>query len=131
MHIISERRVEDVLQKLANYFLSDDNIQFAFIFGSYVSSRRKKNSDLDVAIYFKSPPEGLDVLYFMNVLSDLSGKEVDVVILNSASAFLRHQVMKYGISVVIKDRNVYRHFREKTISDYDEYKYVSGMSIYD
>lgn len=93
--------------------------------------RHKKTSDLDMAIYFDTLPEGIDLLHLINTLSDLTGKEVDLVVLNTASAFLRHEVMRNGIPLIIKDRDTYRRFREKTISDYDEYKFVSGMNIYD
>ncbi len=65
----------------------------------------------------------------INKLSDLTGRDVDLVILNNASALLRHQVMKYREPLIIKDRNEYIRFRERTISDYDE-AYISGMNVY-
>lgn len=131
MRSITEHRAEDIIRKLTDFFINDANIQFAFIFGSYARRNQRKKGDLDVAIFFKNPPEGLDLLYFINKLSDLSGKEVDLVVLNKASAFLRHQVMKYGIPLVIKEQVLYRRFRERTISDYNEYKFVSGLNDYD
>lgn len=127
----AKRLLKEAVGKLKEFMSDDQNVYFAFIFGSYVKGKQKKTSDLDIAIYFKNPPKGVDLLYLINTLSDLTGKEIDLVILNSASAFLRHQVMKYGSPLVVKDRNVYMRFREKTISDYDEYKFVSGMYVYD
>ena len=127
----AEFLLKDAVEKLKKFMSDDQNVYFAFIFGSYVRGKQKKISDLDIAIYFKNPPEGIDLLYLINTLSDLTGKEIDLVTLNSASAFLRHQIMKYGIPLIIKDRDVYMRFREKTISDYDEYKFVSGMYVYD
>ena len=82
-------------------------------------------------MYFYTVPKGLDLLNLINTLSNLSGREVDLAVLNTASAFLRHQVMKTGIPLIIKDRKIFQRFRERTISDYDEYKFVSGMNIYD
>ena len=127
----AEFLLKDAVEKLKEFMSDDQNVYFAFIFGSYVRGKQKKISDLDIAIYFKNPPEGVDLLYLINTLSDLTGKEIDLVTLNSASAFLRHQIMKYGIPLIIKDRDVYMRFREKTISDYDEYKFVSGIYVYD
>jgi hypothetical protein len=101
------------------------------VFGSYISTRHRKAKDIDIALYFYTAPEGLDLLDLIDTLSNLIGKEVDLVVLNSASAFLRHQVMKTGIPLIIKDRKIFQRFRERTISDYDEYKFVSGMNIYD
>ncbi|OGW52842.1 MAG: hypothetical protein A2Y81_06015 [Nitrospirae bacterium RBG_13_43_8] len=121
----------NTIEKLKTFLENDPNIIFAFIFGSGTREKQKKSSDIDIGIYFAQPPEGLDLLGFINMLSELAGKDVDVVVLNKASAFLRHQVMKNKIALTIKDRTVYTKFREKTISDYDEYKYVSGMNAYD
>ncbi len=122
--------ISDTIARLKEFLESDANVCFAFIFGSYAKGRQKKGSDIDIAIYFKNIPEGIDLLYFINALSDLINKEVDLVVLNNASAFLRHQVMKYGIPLTIKDRITYIRFREQTISDYDEYKFISGMNVY-
>ena len=130
MRAITDNRVDDIMLKLTNLFLKDSNILFAILFGSHVQ-KKQKSSDIDVAIYFKKPPEGLKLLRLINMLSNQSGKEVDLVVLNGASAFLSHQVMKYGIPLTIKDRKTYGRFREKTISDYEEYKFISGMNIYD
>ena len=70
-------------------------------------------------------------LHYINTLSELTGTEIDLSVLNRASAFMRHQVFKTGVPFLIKDPVVYRRFREKTITDYQEFKYVSGMPPYD
>ena len=120
-----------MISVLKEYLLHDDNVLFAFIFGSYAVGKQKKRSDIDVAIYFHNPPQGLDLFSLINTLSDICKADIDLVVLNTASAFLRHQVMKYGVALVIKDQDVYRHFREDVISGYDEYKFISGMAVYD
>lgn len=128
---IGDKNKDARLISLKENLSTDQNVSFALIFGSYAGTKQERARDLDVAVYFMVPPQGMDLLDLINRLSDLTGKEVDLVVLNSASAFLRHQVMKQGVLLIMKDRNVYRRFREKTISDYDEYKYVSGMNVYD
>lgn len=119
------------IQKLKAFLSNDPNIIFAHTFGSTAAGRAGGKSDIDIAIYFSRPPGGVDLLYLISTLSDIAGRDIDVVVLNTASVFLRHQVMKKRIPLVIKDRTAYRKFREKTISDYDEYNYISGMSVYD
>jgi len=122
---------DDAITRLEEFVSSDPNVCFAMMFGSCVNTRRRKANDIDIAIYFYAVPKGLDLLNLINTLSNLTGKEVDIVVLNTASAFLRHQVMKTGIPLTIKDKDIFQRFREKTITDYDEYKYISGMNIYD
>lgn len=121
----------DSIRRLTGFLEKDPNVIFAVLFGSGAAGRMRKGSDIDIGVYFKVPPEGLDLLDLIDLFSNLAGRDVDVVVLNSASAFLRHQVMKTKVNLIIKDEAVYREFRERTLSDYDEYKYVSGMSVYD
>lgn len=115
---------------IKDHLLKDDNVLFAILFGSYSKGKSGKRSDLDLAIYFKTPPEELDILDYINTLSNLANKEIDLVILNKASALLRHQALKYGTRLVIKDIQTYIRFREKSMIDYEEYKYISGMNKY-
>ena len=70
--------------------------------------------------------QGLEYLDLMSRFSDLAGREVDLVVLNRASAPLRHQVMKHRAPLCVKDRASYTGFREKTMRDYAEYLRVAG-----
>lgn len=120
-----------IIRDLREFLSRDDNVLFALLFGSYAAGRQKKGSDIDLAVFFESPPAGLDLLGLVNTLSELCSADIDLVVLNGASPFLRHQVMKYGVPLEVKDRILYREFREKVISGYDEYKFISGMAVYD
>ena len=44
---------------LEEFLSSDCNVVFALIFGSYGAGRQKEESDIDLAIYFEDPPEGM------------------------------------------------------------------------
>lgn len=129
------KAIEEVqIEKVKNALADDPNVVFAILFGSRARGKTLKGlqkSDIDLAVYFKNPPEGLALLDYISKLSDKVGDEIDLVVLNRASAFLRHQVMKERILLICKDQEIYRRFREKTISDYQEYKYISGMEKYD
>ena len=119
------------IMNVRKFLENNPNVVFAHLFGSAASGKQRKNSDIDIGIFFKRSPRGLVLLKLINRLSELAGADVDIVVLNKASAFLRHQVMKHRLKLTIKDRAAYVKFREKTISDYDEYKYISGMNVYD
>ncbi|MGE0086297.1 MAG: nucleotidyltransferase family protein [Desulfococcaceae bacterium] len=120
-----------ILEKLKEKLIKDENIVFGLVFGSYAKECQNSRSDIDIGLYFLTPPQGLDLLDFISGLCKYAGKEVDLAVLNHASAFLRHQVMKHAVRLFVKDRLIYRKFREKTMTDYDIYKHVSGMNIYD
>jgi len=108
---------------LTAIFSDDPNVAFALMFGSRAGGAARRDSDLDVALFFHAPPTGLAVLDFRNDWSNLLGVEVDLVILNNASPFLRHQVMKTGRKLVVNDPRAYLLFRERTIFDYQEYRW--------
>ena len=130
--VISQRSDSGrIISDLKEYLSTDDNVLFAFLFGSYAAGKQKKRSDIDVAIYFNNAPCGLDLFSLINTLSDMCAADIDLIVLNTASPFLRHQVMKYGVALTIKDQHIYRQFRECVISGYDEYKFISGMMVYD
>jgi len=123
---------EDVsILKLKDYLNKNDNVLLAFIFGSFASKKLRKNSDLDIAVFYKIPPTGFEILFEINKLSKIAGTDVHLAILNSASPLLKHQVMKNKINLVVKDEKFFGKFREEVMSQYDEYKYISGMGKYD
>ena len=119
----------DAIENLRKFLDDDSNVIFAVIFGSSARKNQRAPGDIDLGIYFRRAPEGMELLHFVTVLSGLAGKDVDIAVLNTASAFLKHQVMKYREPLIIKDDLVYRTFREKTISHYEEYKYISQLHI--
>ena len=119
--------MDSTLNDLRQYLLQDDNTCFALIFGSYARGHARHDSDLDLALWFRDPPQGLFLLDIISILSNIAQKEVDLVVLNRASAFLRHQIIKEGIRFLIKDPVGYRQFREKTMIDYDIYKHVTRL----
>jgi predicted nucleotidyltransferase len=116
---------------VADHLRKDANVDFGLLFGSQKTGKQKAGSDLDIAVLFKIPPEGMALLNYINTLSELTGTEIDLSVLNQASAFMRHQIFKTGVPLLIKDPVKYRKFREKTITDYQDFKYIAGMPTYD
>lgn len=116
---------------LKNFLYNDKNVILAFIFGSFASKKHRTDSDLDIAILYKKPPEGFEILNETGKLSKIAEKEVHLAVLNYGSPLLKHQVMKNKINLVVKDEKFFGKFRENIISRYDEYKYISGMNKYD
>lgn len=122
----SERMSTPALDRLAQRLERDPNVQFALVFGSLAQGRARAGSDLDLAVSFDRPPVGLGYLDLLSELSDLAGREVDLVVLNRASAVLRHQVLRHRLPFLIKDRRAYTAFRERAMVDYDTYRYLAG-----
>lgn len=117
--------------KLSDLLSKDDNVLLAFVFGSLAANRQRNYSDIDVAVLYENPPSGFEILYEIDKLSKSAGTDVHLAILNNASPLLKHQVMKNKINLVVKDGKLFGKFRENTMSQYEEYKYISGLGKYE
>lgn len=84
------------LRELEKVFSKYDDIQAAYLFGSYADGKENKFSDIDIGIV-------LDEIYEKNIkveiLKDLAYKEfcnVDLIILNEMSLVVRFEVVKHN-----------------------------------
>jgi len=84
---------EEISDRLAPLF-KDEGLQLVLAFGSVVSERAHKHSDIDLAFLFNKP---VDILRLTNrVIRLLQTDKVDVVDLKRASPILRFSAAKYG-----------------------------------
>jgi len=121
--------LERLLDILRNYFKERKDIAFAFLFGSSIRGKIRKEGDIDIGVYFwpekdieweafeKTYPReariGLD-------LERLLKMEVDLIILNKARANLADEIVRKGIPIVIKDYGLFMDFL-CIVSDEAEY----------
>lgn len=117
--------LDEILRSLKKFLEKDPNILFALVFGSAAEGKLRNDSDIDVAVYIKKLLNPLEYLKLATELSEMIKREIHLVVLNEASPLLRHQIMKNNKILFIKDFDTYANFREKTMTDYDEYLYVS------
>jgi predicted nucleotidyltransferase len=69
------------------------------VFGSYVRSEQKRDSDLDVLVTFKEDPSLLTFIAIENYLSDLLGVEVDLVMKDSLKPKIGQQILREAVPV--------------------------------
>ena len=79
-----------------------------YLFGSAARGTSRSDSDVDVGILFRETPAAtLDAQPF-DVAADLAsvlGREVDVVVLNSAPVDLRIRVLRDGQLIIDRDKS--------------------------
>ncbi len=90
----------DIENRIKNYFDAQKEVLCAYLFGSTVTGKDNKFSDVDVAVLF-DPNLAQDRyteerLAIMDNLSRILNKDIDVVVLNEASSFLKFQIIKEG-----------------------------------
>jgi len=94
----------DDLEGLRKYFEEKENVILAFIFGSSAKGTAGEDSDLDIGIYLKKKKEEDEI---WRQISEITQREVDLVLLNNAPASLISNIIKTGISLVIKDKKLF------------------------
>ncbi|HWR58592.1 MAG TPA: nucleotidyltransferase domain-containing protein [Thermodesulfovibrionales bacterium] len=94
--------------KVKDYLSSRNEIIAAYVFGSYARGGLHKGSDIDIAILLDKTVD-INTCGIMReeIISDLIGilslNGVDVVVLNTASPLLSHEVIKKGRLLFSKD----------------------------
>ncbi len=128
----------DLSQQLIDYFKTRDDTILAYLFGSQAKGIASPvRSDYDIAVYFK-PKTGVfeyeeseysatDYSYeaentIQTDLELITGKDVDLVVLNRAPAYLVASVLKTGITLKESDRAVFLELWMRSLSDAEDYR---------
>lgn len=111
---------------LKPYFEKRDDILMAFLFGSWATGKYCRESDVDIAVYFKPVSGGLEWEEFdaryegeneiWREIENLLGKEVDLLVLNRAASSIADTAIS-GAPVIIKDRGLYLDFMLRVTSE--------------
>jgi predicted nucleotidyltransferase len=118
-----------VKENLINYFKKHKEILFAYIFGSQVSKKANKLSDIDIAIYAdvekideKDYRYGYNAEILSDIMSLLGTNKVDLALLNFAKPLLRHRVIYFGELIYCINNKERINFQVDTINKYVDYK---------
>ena len=108
---------------ISSYLSLNENIVFAYLFGSFAKSKQANSSDVDIALYLKdiSLDNQLQIIY---ELSKLLKRDVDLVVLNKVkNLFLLEDILQSGIVVKDDEQRVDFELRkEHEILDYKAFK---------
>ena len=119
--------IAEITEKLIKYFKEHEEIQFAILFGSLAKGKSNKMSDVDIAVmvnpdFNKSFPFGYQAELTTDLMQILKRDDVDVVILNKAPIALKHQILRYGKLIYIRDKQARIKFQVDAINQYEDYK---------
>ncbi len=109
-----------VTKIIANYFEQISHVIAVYLFGSFLDKGFECAEDIDIAVLFdyKNEPVFLKQLSFQEDLSELLHKDVDLVVLNSASTILKMQVIRKGQLLITRNQGVQSRFVVQTLGEY-------------
>jgi hypothetical protein len=115
--------IQESISKIIEFFSKNDEILLAFLFGSFIENRFTDESDVDLAILFRKPNVSY-IIEIKNSISEITGKDTDIVILNSASPIIKMQALKRGRLLKKANDSIYNEFFLRTLKEYDDLKIV-------
>jgi predicted nucleotidyltransferase len=127
----NELRIPSIIQNLKDYFEGRQEVLMAFLFGSWAKNFSHKESDIDIAIYFK-PQQGYielekeDARYPQEHeiwldMERLLRQEIDLVVLNRAPARISDSAIR-GTPVIIKNRKLYWDFMIRVTMEAEDFR---------
>ena len=119
--IISMRDFRAVSADLAEFMSHRPEVLAAYLFGSVVNGRLRSDSDIDVAVlvdptFFNQLPSKYRADLIADVGAALETFNVDIVLLNEASAPLAHNVITKGRLVFERSRSARIAFQVRNLN---------------
>jgi predicted nucleotidyltransferase/uncharacterized protein YutE (UPF0331/DUF86 family) len=131
------RFMDGIVEKLRAYFEGRDDISFAVLFGSRAKGLAGEDSDVDIAVYFRTsgreldlesedePFPGEDALW--SDLERILGTPVDLLVLNRAAASVAAAALIEGAVVHCEDELLYgRYLNAATVLAEDERRFAES-----
>ena len=126
-----ELKNQELLEILKEYFEKRDDVLMAFLFGSYAKATTHKESDVDIAVYFRPRSDSLEWEEFDAKydgedaiwldIERLVRRNVDMVVLNRARSSIASSAL-HGRTIVIKDRGLYLDFMLRVTAEAEDYR---------
>ncbi len=122
------------IKKIVHYFKNRDEVSALYIFGGLAKNRKTAESDIDVAVLIdesKLKRKRFELLRkkYYTVSPTFSMRPVDIVILNTAPPFLKHQVLKTGRVLFDRNRKLRVRFTTNAIIEYLDYKPIQDTYL--
>ena len=123
----TERPDMDAIAQEASQLLErEGRAVFAYIFGSTAAGTDRPDSDIDFAVHVEPSVDRHTgfwaVMRLAGALQEQIGRSVHPVVLNTASPFLRFEVIRDGRVVFCRDAEALHAFQVRTFREYGDLK---------
>jgi predicted nucleotidyltransferase len=119
-----KRIPEDIhkqLGLLADLFMENPHIIFAYLFGGMARDKRRPLSDVDLGIYVRNVKR-LDFLsLFSEISRTLGTDEIDLVVLNSAPISLAGRILRKRKVLIDKDPFLRHQYESRILREFFDF----------
>jgi predicted nucleotidyltransferase len=96
---------------------------FLYLLGSAGTERFTASSDIDLAVYWKTPPDFKTLVSISAALENHFQREVDLVSLNIADLIFSRQVLETGRLLICRSPGIHLQWKAEQLSRYPDFKY--------
>lgn len=122
------------IKRIIDYFKGRKEVSALYLFGSAAKGKQMEKSDIDIAVLVdetmlkeKTYERFKREYYAVSPWFSLRG--VDIVILNTASVYLKYHILKTGRLLFDRNRRLKVEFTEKAITDYLDFKPIEDFFL--
>ncbi|MCD6500640.1 nucleotidyltransferase domain-containing protein, partial [bacterium] len=115
---------KDLIKNLSKFFKKEKEVLFCYLFGSRAYGKPISTSDIDLAVYLDEK-KCRDLfekrLELVSQISQIMHKDVDILVLNNSSPFLKYVVLKEGKLIFEKEKGKRIDFELRAMNEYFDY----------
>lgn len=111
---------DEVVKVLKEHLIKEPKVSMTFLFGSIVNDSMRKDSDIDIALFFKEPYSWNDLANIRTKISSLFSYPTDILVLNNAGPTIAMVAIK-GIPIIIKDEAFYMQYMLKISREAEDF----------
>jgi len=123
--------IDELLPLAFDYLRSDEDILFAYLFGSLARKKAGPLSDVDIAVYCEEgsffPEKKLEILG--NLVGILKTDEIDLVVLNRAPLAIRMKILENKKVIVDKAPLIRHRYESLTMRQYFDFSYKESFIL--
>jgi predicted nucleotidyltransferase len=122
------------IERIIRYFRSRDEVSALYMFGSLSKERATAESDIDIAVLvseLKTKRRDFAQIKeeYYRASPRFSLRPVDIVILNTAPPFLKHQILRTGKTLFDRNRKFRAQFTAKATMEYLDFKPLQDIML--
>lgn len=116
----------DLINKLRDFFYTRQELLFVWLFGSVATGKTNCFSDVDIAIYLSDKTLINDFDWYLELkvkLMDITKREVDLVVLNTANSLVKHMANMQKVVLLSRAALFEAEYSLAIIKEYNDVRY--------